>query len=67
MILDDNLCDIAHKHLKKGYKVYIEGQVQTRKWTDKEKTERYMTEIILQQYRGEMTILDDRNNAAKLS
>jgi single-strand DNA-binding protein len=63
VILDDNLCDIAHKYLKKGSKVYIEGQVQTRKWTDKEKNERYTTEIVLQQYRSELTILNDRINA----
>ncbi len=57
------MCDIATKYLKKGHKIYLEGQLQTRKWKDRDNVERYTTEIILQQYRGELTVLDNRNNA----
>jgi len=60
VIFNDRLCDVAQKFLKKGSKVYLEGQLQTRKWTDNQGQERYTTEVVLQRYRGELTMLDTR-------
>jgi single-strand DNA-binding protein len=51
---------VVERFLKKGSKIYIEGQLQTRKWTDQSGQERYTTEIVLQRYRGELTMLDSR-------
>ena len=59
-IFNDNLVKVAENYLKKGSKVYVEGQLQTRKYTDKTGAERYMTEIVLQKFRGELTMLDGR-------
>ena len=60
VIFNDRLVDVAEKYLKKGSKVYLEGQLQTRKWTDQSGQERYTTEVVLQQFRGELTMLDGR-------
>jgi single-strand DNA-binding protein len=60
-ILNDGLSGIAEKYLRKGSKVYIEGQLETRKWTDQAGVEKYTTEIVLRPYRGELTLLDGRN------
>jgi single-strand DNA-binding protein len=57
VIFNENLAKVAEQYLKKGSKVYIEGQLQTRKWQDKEGQERYTTEVVLQRYRGELTLL----------
>ena len=54
------LAEISGEYLRKGSKVYLEGQLQTRKWTDQSGQERYTTEIVLQQFRGELTMLDAR-------
>ena len=59
-IFNDRLVDIVEKYLHKGSKIYLEGQLQTRKWTDKEGQEKYTTEVVLQRYRGELTMLDGR-------
>jgi len=59
-IMNPNLAEIAERYLKKGSKVYVEGQLQTRKWTDQSGQEKYSTEIVLGQFRGELTILDSR-------
>jgi len=61
VIFNKNLADVAEKYLKKGSKVYVEGQLQTRKWTDKDGAEKYSTEVVLQNFRGELTMLDGRN------
>jgi len=58
VIFNDNLCRVAEQYLKKGSKVYLEGQLQTRKWTDQQGVERYSTEVVLQNFRGELTLLD---------
>jgi single-strand DNA-binding protein len=58
VIFNDRLVDIVEKYLKKGAKVYLEGALQTRKWTDNSGQERYSTEVVLQKYRGELTMLD---------
>jgi single-strand DNA-binding protein len=56
---------VAQKYLHKGSKVYIEGQLQTRKWTDKDGQERYSTEVVLQNFRGELTMLDARGGGGE--
>ena len=58
VIFNERLAEIAEKYLKKGAKVYLEGALQTRKWTDQGGQERYSTEIVLQNFRGELTMLD---------
>ena len=60
VIFNDKLGEIASKYLKKGSKVYLEGQLQTRKWTDNSGVEKYTTEVVLARYRGEITLLDSR-------
>lgn len=61
VIFNERLADVAERYLKKGSKVYIEGQIQTRKWTDQEGKERYSTEVVLSRYRGDLTLLDSRS------
>ena len=58
VIFNERLAEGAEKYLKKGRKVYVEGALQTRKWTDNSGQERYTTEIVLQRFRGELTMLD---------
>lgn len=60
VIFNENLAKVAENYLRKGSKIYVEGQLQTRKWTDQQGQDRYTTEIVLQRYRGELTILDSR-------
>jgi single-strand DNA-binding protein len=60
VIFNDRLVDVAEKYLKKGALVYLEGAIQTRKWTDQSGAEKYSTEIVLQKFRGELTMLDGR-------
>jgi single-strand DNA-binding protein len=60
VIFNDNLTKVAEQYLKKGSKVYIDGSLQTRKWTDTAGVEKYSTEIVLQKFRGEMVLLDNR-------
>jgi single-strand DNA-binding protein len=64
VIFNEGLCEIAEKYLKKGAKVFIEGAIQTRKWTDKDNIERYSTEIVLQAFGGQIKMLDraERNS-----
>ena len=62
-ILNDNLVGIAEKYLKKGAKVYIEGQLETRKWQDQSGADKYTTEVVLRPYRGELTMLDGRRDS----
>ena len=58
VIFNDRLVEIVEKYLKKGSKIYLEGALQTRKWTDNSGQERYSTEVVLQKFRGELTMLD---------
>ena len=60
VIFNENLGRIAEQYLRKGSTCYIEGQLQTRKWTDQEGAEKYTTEVVLQRYRGELTLLGGR-------
>jgi len=58
VIFNERLVEIAEKYLRKGSKLYVEGALQTRKWTDQQGQEKYSTEIVLQKFRGELTMLD---------
>jgi single-strand DNA-binding protein len=60
VIFSEGLCRVAEQYLKKGSKVYLEGQLQTRKWTDKDNIERYSTEVVLQGFNSALTMLDGR-------
>lgn len=64
VIFNDNLAEVAEKYVRKGSKVYIEGALQTRKWTDQGGAEKYTTEIVLQKFRGELTLLDGKKDGA---
>jgi single-strand DNA-binding protein len=64
VIFNDQLAGVAEQYLKKGAKVYIEGSLQTRKWQDQSGQDRYSTEVVLQKYRGELTMLDGRQGGA---
>ncbi len=68
VIFNEPVGKIAEQYLKKGSTVYIEGQLQTRKWTDQQSgQEKYTTEIVLQRFKGELTLLGSRNNSDNLS
>jgi single-strand DNA-binding protein len=67
IIMNEKLAEIAELYLRKGSKVYLEGQLQTRKWTDQSGQERYTTEILLSRYKGELTLLDSRATTNSLS
>ena len=62
VIFNERLSEVAEKYLRKGSKVYLEGQLQTRKWTDQSGQDRYTTEVVLQRFRGELTMLDGRQD-----
>ena len=64
VIFNENLGRIAEQYLRKGSTCYIEGQLQTRKWTDNQGVEKYTTEVVLQRYRGELTLLGGRGDSA---
>jgi single-strand DNA-binding protein len=64
VIFNDRLGEIAEKYLAKGRTVYLEGQLQTRKWTDQSGQEKYTTEVVLQRFRGELTLLGGRGDDA---
>src|SRR5208282_5554648 len=63
VIFNENLCRIVEQYLKKGSKVYLEGALQTRKWQDQSGQDRYSTEVVLQGFRGELTLLDRAGGA----
>src|SRR5258706_2534100 len=64
VIFSEGLCKIAEQYLKKGAKVYIEGQLQTRKWTDQSGVEKYSTEVVLQNFNSTLTMLDGRSGGS---
>lgn len=64
VIFNEALAKVAEQYLKKGSKVYLEGQLQTRKWTDQQGVEKYTTEVVLQRFRGELTLLDKTERPA---
>lgn len=63
VIFGDGLVDIVEKYVKKGTKLYLEGELQTRKWTDQDGKDRYTTEVVLQGYNCNLTLLDSRNSS----
>ncbi|MGH7077009.1 MAG: single-stranded DNA-binding protein, partial [Acetobacteraceae bacterium] len=63
VIFNDRLADVAERFLRKGRKVYVEGALQTRKWTDQAGQEKYTTEIVISRFRGELTLLDSAGGA----
>ena len=64
VIFNDNLSKVAENYLRKGMKVYLEGSLQTRKWQDQNGQDRYMTEIVLAKFRGELQMLDSKGDSA---
>jgi len=62
VIFNENLARVAEQYLRKGSSVYVEGQLQTRKWTDQQGVEKYTTEVVLGRYRGELTLLGGRGD-----
>jgi single-strand DNA-binding protein len=64
VIFNENIVKVAENYLKKGQTVYIEGALQTRKWTDQNNVEKYSTEIVLQRFRGELTMIGGRGEGA---
>jgi single-strand DNA-binding protein len=64
VIFNEGLCRIAEQYLKKGAKVYLEGQLQTRKWQDQQGQDRYSTEVVLQGFNSQLTMLDSRGGGA---
>ena len=62
VIFNERLADVAERFLRKGRKVYLEGSLQTRKWTDQSGQERFMTEVVLAAFRGELVLLDSRQD-----
>jgi len=63
VIFGEGLVDIVEKYVKKGSKIYVEGELQTRKWQDQDGNDKYTTEVVLQGYNSNLTLLDSRNNA----
>jgi single-strand DNA-binding protein len=66
VIFNENLGRVAKSYLRKGSKVYLEGQIQTRKWQDQSGADRYTTEVVLQRFRGELVLLDSRGEGGGL-
>ncbi len=64
VIFNEKLAEVAQKYLKKGAKVYLEGQLQTRKWTDKDGAEKYTTEVVVPRFNGTLTMLDGRSGGS---
>src|ERR1700752_1012382 len=67
VIFNEGLCRVVEQYLKKGAKVYIEGALQTRKWTDKDNVEKYSTEVVLQGFNSVLTMLDGRGGGGSAS
>ena len=65
VIFNERLTELAEKYLRKGSKVYVEGALQTRKWTDNAGVEKYSTEVVLTRFRGELTMLDGARDGAR--
>ena len=63
VIFDEKLTEVAEKYLRKGSKIYVEGQIQTRKWQDQSGQDKYTTEVVLNRFRGTLTMLDSRRDS----
>lgn len=66
VIFNENLADVAERYLRKGSSVYVEGQLQTRKWTDQSGQERYTTEVVISRFKGELTLIGGRGEGGDL-
>ena len=66
VVFGDGLVDIVEKYVKKGSKIYVEGELQTRKWQDQDGKDRYTTEVVLQGYNCNLTLLDSRNQSTNI-
>jgi single-strand DNA-binding protein len=64
-VFNEGLVRVIQQYVRKGSKLYLEGQIQTRKWTDRDGNERYTTEIVLQNYNGTLVLLDSKGDAPK--
>lgn len=67
VIYNENLVQVAEKYLKKGMKIYVEGQMETRKWQDKDGYDKYTTEVVLRPYHGELTMLEAQKQGREAS
>lgn len=67
VVFNEKLADVVEKYLRKGSKIYLEGQLQTRKWTDQSGQEKYTTEVVIPRFRGELTMLDGRAQGSDFS
>jgi single-strand DNA-binding protein len=65
VIFNDRVADVAERYLKKGAKIYVEGSLQTRKWTDQSGQERYTTEVVIGRFNGQLTMLDTRSGGGE--
>jgi single-strand DNA-binding protein len=66
-IFNEHIAKVAEQYLRKGSKIYLEGQIQTRKWTDKDGGEKYSTEIVLNRFNGSLVLLDGKSDAPAAS
>ena len=67
VVFNDRIADVVEKYVRKGSKVYVEGALQTRKWTDQSGQEKYSTEVVIGKFRGELTMLDTRGGEGGMS
>lgn len=67
VIFNERIADVAERFLRKGSKIFVEGALQTRKWTGEDRQERYATEVVLQKFRGELVLLDGRAESGAVS
>ena len=67
VVFNQNIVNVAEKYLKKGSKIYVEGQIETRKYTDKDGSDKYTTEVVLRPFKSELTMLDSRQDGKKPS
>jgi single-strand DNA-binding protein len=67
VIFNDRVADVAERFLKKGAKIYVEGALQTRKWTDQSGQEKYTTEVVIGRFKGELTMLDTRGGGGDMA
>lgn len=65
VVFNENIINVCENYLKKGAKVFVEGQLETRKWTDQSGAEKYSTEVVLRAFRGELTMLDTRSGGGQ--
>jgi single-strand DNA-binding protein len=65
VVFNDRICDVCEKYLRKGSKVYIEGAMETRAWTDQAGVEKYTTEVVIREFKGALTLLDSKQTSGE--